>query len=330
MSTKINFWYPDRQYLAHKEEFDAEMRRVLKAGDLILREDVDKFEEGLAKFLGVKNVVSCASGTDALILSLKALGVGAGDEVITTSYTFRATVEAIHHTGATPVLVDMGEDWRVAKTSKTKAIIPAHLEGDVMDWEPDEGTLMVEDACQAIGAAPVRGDTACYSFYPAKILGCLGDGGAIATDNTELADHLRKMRNHYKDDWGRGYGYNSRLDNIQAAVLNVKLKYLPSYIQRRKEVAQMYDRGLLGVGVVPVRDVYQDYVVTHPEAEKLQSFLEEKGVQAMRNQYPFPDDLQKRPVATSYEANSLRLPCTPEHLDSEIEYVIKAVNSYGK
>lgn len=333
--TSVRFWYPDRQYLAHKEEYDAEIQRVLTNGDLILREDVELFERNLAEFLGVKHVVAVASCTDALVLSLKATGIKPGDEVICPSYTFRATLEAIHHVGAKPVLYDLDGEYKHLVTRKTAAIVPAHLEGsvrrdmaDVAEFARNNGLVVIEDAAQSIGAAPVRGSTACYSFYPAKILGCFGDGGAVATNSPHLADHLRKMRNHYKDDWGAGYGYNSRLDNLQAAVLNVKLKYLAGAIAKRKHFAQMYDKGLTGVGLPEEREVYQDYIVVTPEAEGLIAHLAENGVQAMANEYPFPDGLKKKPLTAEYERNTVRLPCTPEHTEEEIQAVIKAVNSY--
>lgn len=337
MSTKteVRFWYPDRQYKALEVEIDAAIKRVCTNGDLILRQDVDEFEEKLAKFLGVDHVISVASGTDALLLSLKAYGIGAGDEVLVPSYTFRATVEAVHHAGATPVLYDLDGEYEHLLTDKTAAIIPCHLEGrlwddmlKVLQFADANDMVVIEDACQAIGNL-VLGDAACYSFYPAKILGCFGDGGAIATNDMELAERLRKMRNHYKGAWGEGYGYNSRLDNLQAAVLNVKIKYLYENLARRRQIAERYDRELQGVGKPPKRDVYQDYVISVPKRDELQDFLKEKGIETVANEYPFPDDLTKGSLTRSYEAYSLRIPCTPEHTDEEVERVIEAINEYG-
>lgn len=334
--TEVRFWYPDRQYLAHKDEFDAEMQRVLTAGDLILRQDGEQFEDNLARFLGVKHVVACASGTDALLLSLKALRIGQMDQVLVPSYTFRATLEAVHHAGARPVLYDLDEDPTTLVGHRTAAIILAHLEGRVQEdteriaeFCRKHGITLIEDTCQAIGAAPLQGVLAAYSFYPAKILGCFGDGGAIATNDLELAKHLRKMRNHYKDDWATGYGYNSRLDNLQAAVLNIKLKYLPHALKRRKEIAERYDGELLNVGLPTVRQVYQDYVIITPEPKKMRDHLAGQGVQSLENTYPFPGG-NKGQNAMRYEAQTLRIPCTPEHTDEEIGHVIDAINSYGK
>ena len=335
--TEVKFWNPGLSYKKIKKEIDTEIERVLTNGDLILREDVEEFEKNLAEYLGVDHVVSVASCTDALLLALKASKIGAGDDVLVPSYTFRATVEAIHHAGARPILYDMGGDYKNRVTKRTVAIIPAHLEGVIWDdmgelatWATERGLTIIEDSAQAIGASPLVGSMACYSFYPAKILGCYGDGGAIATNNLHLASHLRQLRNHYKDNWGAGYGYNSRLDNLQAAVLNVKLRYLPSHIARRKEIAQKYDQYLVGVGLPEEREVYQDYIIFHPETHQLQLYLKEHGIDSMRNFYPFPDDLQKGPNATSYESQTLRIPCNPDLTDEEVDYVIEVINAYGK
>lgn len=324
---KIRFFDPGISYLKIRDEIRGVLDYTLTKGDLILRVDVETFEKNFAAYVGTKYAVGVASGTDALILSLKALGIGDGDEVITTSHTFRATVEAIHLVGAKPVLADLGEDWRDYLTENTKVIVPAHIAGEVMDWKAPPGILMIEDACQAVGAAEVKGETACYSFYPAKILGCYGDGGAIATNDKDLYEKLKIMRNHFKGDWGP-YGYNSRLDNIQAAVLNVKLKYLPQAIKRRKEIAEMYDKGLatLPVGRPVAREVYQDYIITTNDRDQLYNHLASKGIETMKNEYPFPAELHKGPIAELYERRSLRLPCNPDMTDEDVQYVIDSIN----
>lgn len=323
----VRFFHPGRSYQAIKEEIDSEMQRVLAAGDLILRADVDKFEENLAKYVGTKYAVSLASGTDAIGLTLQALGFGTepNQQVIIPSYTFRATVEAAHNFGLDPMLTDMGEDWSAKRTMNTRVIIPAHIAGEVMDWEPTESIIMIEDACQAIGAAPVKGIAACYSFYPAKILGCYGDAGAVATNDKDLYDELLKLRNHYKGDWSK-VGQNSRMDNLQAAVLNVKIKYLPQYIARRKEIAEMYDAYLRGVRLPKKREVYQDYIIEHPNRDGLKNCLSGHGIETMENGYPFPSAYPKGPLTLAYEAHSLRLPCYPELTNEEVLHVIKHVN----
>lgn len=327
---RVKFFDPGLSYLKIRKEMQEALDYVLTRGDLILRGDVEQFEADFAKYVGTKYAVGVASGTDALILSLKAAGIGQGDEVITTSHSFRATVEAIHHVGATPVLADLNEDWKPYRTSKTKAIIPAHIAGDILQWTPTPDIVMIEDACQAVGAATVTGLTACYSFYPAKILGCYGDAGAIATNDKALYEKLKIMRNHFKGDWGP-YGYNSRLDNLQAAVLNVKLKYLPNAIARRKEIAELYDKGLAHrpVGRPSTREVYQDYIVVVDTPQTLDSLfnhLATKGIETMRNGYPYPAELVKGPKTELFESCSLRLPCHPDLTDEEVQYVIDAIN----
>lgn len=340
MSSKtepVKFWYPGRQYLAHKAEFDAAIERVLTNGDLILRKDVDDFEAALAAFLGVEEIVSCASGTDALFLPLKALRIGAMDEVLVPSYTFKSTVGTVVQAGARPVIYDLNQSPLRLVTKKTAAIVLAHLEGRVQEDTADiaefcrrHGITLIEDSCQAIAASTLHGKVAAYSFYPAKILGCFGDGGAIATNDKQLADRLRKMRNHYKGDWDEDFGFNSRLDNLQAAILNVKLQYLLDSLNRRRAIAERYNKELKGVGLPSPRRIYQDYVITTPEPELLIAHLKREGVDAMENTYPFPEGYVKGYTAQIYEAGSLRIPCTPEHTDEEITRVIEAVNSYGK
>lgn len=331
----VKFWYPDRDYKYKKDIYDRVLQDVLSRGDLILRSDVEKFERNFARFVGTRFCVAVASGTDALELTLRALGVGKGDEVITTSYTFRATAEAIKHTGATPILADIDEDWKDYITERTKAVIPAHLEGKLMDWKPDRDhpeIKMIEDSCQALGAGKMKGIAACYSFYPAKILGCFGDGGAVATDDNELAFELQKMRNHYKGYWGENYGFNSRLDNIQAAILNMKLEDVGWAIQRRKAIASIYDAELKDTPLTlpEPREVYQDYIVEGSALNipALQNFLQENEVESIINEYPFPDSLPKKPKAWAYEKRTLRLPCTPHHTDQEIGEVINGVKAF--
>lgn len=330
----VPFWDPKREYKHLKHEVNPAMQSVLERGDLILRKDVLEFEGKFAKYVGTKYCVSVASGTDALILSLRAAGIGLGDKVMVPSYTFRATVEAVVHAYGTPVLYDLDGTFNV--TTEVKAFIPVHMEGKVSMYPgfaediAKAGITVIEDACQAVGAAPVTGLAACYSFYPAKILGCYGDGGAICTNNFEFAEKLRKMRNHYKDDWGAGFGYNSRLDNIQAAVLNIKMRHLKHFIKCRKTIAQQYDAGLEGTGLLlpEPREVYQDYIVGTTKAKELHEFLKEKGIETMLNYYPFPDMTPKLPKALEYEQNTLRLPCTPYHKPEEIQYVIDSIKEF--
>lgn len=329
----VRFFNPGKAYLRIRDEVLPEIDRVLSAGELILQKDVEEFEKSLAEYVGTKYAVAVANGTDAIELTLYALGIGKGDKVLVPSYTFRATVEAVHHTGATPILYDM--DGKMELDKNVKAVVVAHIAGFVQPWTKDLARLcwkwrvpLIEDTAQAIGAAPVRGIAATYSFYPAKVLGCYGDGGAVATDDVELADCLRSIRNHCKD--GReAHGFNSRLDNLQAAVLNVKLKHLPADIERRREIARMYDDALVDLVELPVkRELYQDYIIAVDQRDDLYEYLKLRGVETMKNGYPFPPDLPKGPLTQEYESRSLRLPCNPELTDSEVDRVITAIRAF--
>lgn len=335
MSSSIRFFDPGKAYLKIRDKIDPVISRVLSEGQLILRKDVEEFEKNLSEYVGTKYAIGVASGTDALFLTLKALGIGIGDEVICPSYTFRATVEAIKMTGATPVLADMGDDWRMYRNEKTKCVVPAHIAGEVMDWTPTmqelKELLWVEDSCQAIGAQKVLGNAAVYSFYPAKLLGCYGDGGGIATDDEILYKQLKGWRNHWKDNW-RPYGWNSRLDNLQAAVLNVKIKLLTDNIKRRKEIARRYDMSLPScVTKDRNRPIYQDYICSFPsqsERDSVYAFLADAGIETMKNGYPFPEQSPKGPKTLEYESRSLRLPCNEVLTDTEVQRVIDKMHEY--
>lgn len=324
----VPFWYPKREYQALKPEIDAAVQKVQSESDLIRGPDLDRFELRMAHLLGTQAFVGVGSGTDALILSLRALGIKQGHEVITTSYTFRATVDAILHVGATPILTDIDEDWKPYKTPNTKAIIPVHIAGEATPWTPTPDIVMIEDACQAVTASSVRGTTACYSFYPAKILGCHGQAGGIATNDTLLAENLRAMSNLYKDS-GETLGYNSRLDNLQAAILNVKLDHFDQSIRIRKEVAELYDSNLpLHVTTPTPRKVYQDYIIYTTYARELKDYLSSRGVETLLNIYRFPDAYPKRPQSILYEQNTLRLPCHPYLTEDEVYYVIDSIRDF--
>lgn len=351
---KIRFWDPGLAYNKIKPEVDKAMQDVLNRGDLILREDVEKFEETLADYVGAKYAVAVNSGTDAVFLSLKALGIGEGDEVITVSHTFLATIESIVHTGAKPILVDIGNDYLMdmdqvadAITERTKAIIPVHLSGDVCDIDKlqkilsnyDTPPIIIEDSAQALGAVKPVGVTQCFSFYPAKTLGCFGDGGAITTNDKEIADEIRKLRNHYCIGKGQRtekakFGYNSRMDNIQAAVLNVKIKYLDDYISRRKEIAEMYDEGLKDCNIIlpKIRDVYQDYIIR--SMDKLNEYLNENGVETLgaglvpNHKYKGLDLDFELLNTEQYTKEFIRLPCNPDLENKEVEYIISTIKKF--
>lgn len=331
MSSTVRFFNPGKAYDRIRDEVLPEIDRVLTSGDLILRKDVEDFEKNLADYCGTKYAVAVANGTDAIELTLRALGITYGS-VLVPSYTFRATVEAVKHAGALPVCYDIGEAGTLL-SNFYKAWIPAHIAGEVCatDEEYEKakelGIPVIEDTAQAIGT-PLRGVAATLSFYPAKILGCYGDAGAVVTNDAALADELRSMRNHYKDDWAP-FGFNSRLDNLQAAVLNIKIKHLPAEIARRKEIAEMYDAALQGVVELPgIRDLYQDYIIATDKRDELYEYLKKRGIETMKNGYPFPAALKKGPLTQKYEARSLRLPCNPELTDPEVEHVIMTIRAF--
>ena len=340
---RVNFVQYDHAYLKIKDEIDRAMQRVLESGDLILRKEVEVFEQNLSTLVGTKHAIAVANGTDALMLSLRAAGVGQGDEVVTVGHTFHATVEAIVHVGAKPVLVDVNElgvmdvdKVNDAITPNTAAIIPVHLMGDMVDMKALQGIVdvnnlarndfqkkivIIEDACQALGAlwedkkAGAWGLAAAFSFYPAKILGAAGDAGAITTNDDALAVELREMRNHYKGKPGK-YGFNSRMDNLQAAILNVRFRYLRESLEKRRLCAVMYNDNLFQLPIVlpKYRDgrVWQDYVIRTKHRDALYDFLKEQGVETMKNDYHFPDDLPKPLATIELEQETLRLPCNAE------------------
>ena len=342
---------------------------ALSKGDLILRDQLRQFEENIASFVGVKYAVGVNSGTDALFLSLKAAGVDQGDEVITVAHTFVATVSAIVYCGAKPILVDIGDDMnmdveQVAKaiTPKTKAIVPVYLNGRMCDIGKlteianERDLLLIEDAAQALGAtfdvkgAGSFGLTGCFSFYPAKMMGAAGDGGIVVTNDEEIAEKIRLLRDHgYQRSTGDilCYGYNSRLDNVQAAILDVKLKHLPEWIGRRRELAGLYHQGLpdlQGLELPPPPqpndrffDVYQNYVVRSKERDKLVAHLMETGIEILIS-WPKPmhhhDALGLKhfhlPITEQISNEVLSLPMYPELSDEEVEYVIDSVHKFYK
>src|SRR5262245_49681106 len=255
-----------RQYLSIKAEIDTAIQSVLTATDFIMGSAVREFEADLAAYLEVKHAVACASGTDALQVAMMALGIGRGDEVITSPFTFVATAETIALLGATPVYVDIDPKTYnldanlIASriTRKTKAVIPVHLYGQPADLDPimalagERGLKVIEDAAQAIGAryhersVGTFGDIGCFSFFPSKNLGAYGDGGAMVTNNSELAERCRMVTVHgsKRRYYHEILGVNSRLDTLQAAVLKVKLRHLEPWTEARIAIARRYDEAL--------------------------------------------------------------------------------------
>lgn len=294
-----------------KPEIDNAIISCLTQGDLILRQQLRDFEARLAAFVGVKYAIGVNSGYHALHFAVLAAGVSPGDEVITVAHTFVASVSAIVHAGATPVLVEVGSDYNMdpdaleaAITPRTKAIMPVHLNGRLceMDWigrmAERHNLAIIEDAAQSLGAtqhgcmAGGFGLAGCFSFYPFKILGGFGDGGAVTTDDPEVARFVTLMRFNGEDrDTGEYHyhGHTALLDNVQAAVLDVKLRHLPDWIAHRQQIARLYRQGLEGVGdlVLPHFpengrvDVYQNYVVRTAHRDALRAHLRESGVETL-------------------------------------------------
>jgi len=376
MNYKVPFVNYSLQYCNLKNEIDKAIQSVLERGDLILREDVKELEKNIASFLRAKYAIGVNSCTDAMTLSLTAAGVGVGDEVITVAHTFFATIEVIFRVGAKPILVDVREDFLmdVAKvekaiTPKTKAIIPVHLNGRVcqmdrlMEIVKKHDLIVIEDAAQALGAkfkgkmAGSFGLTGCFSFYPAKILGAFGDGGAVVTNDENIAEKVRLLRDHGQKTKTEivCYGFNSRLDNLQAAILNVKFKYLPEWIKKRREIAALYNNGLSDIPEVKLPptpafaeasagkpnlderyfDIYQNYVLKAQKRDELFEFLKEKGVETLIKD-PIPVHRHPNlglshfhlPYTEKLAKEVISLPIYPELTNEQVQYVIDCVKKF--
>ena len=353
---KVKFVDFPKQHKKYESEIDSAIKRVCNSRARILQSEVSSFERNLAEFIGTKYAVGLNSGTDALFLSLKLAGIGPGDEVITVGHTFHATVEAIVWNGAKPILVNVGSDGMMDVEEvyqkigrSTKAIIPVHLMGDMVNMKElmekvkmaeavfKNKIIVIEDACQALGSesngkkAGAWGLAGAFSFFPAKILGAYGDAGAVTTNDEALYKELKDMREHYKYNPGK-YGFNSRLDELQAAILNVKISHLPEMIQRRQEIADRYYQGLKIGGLPPIRQgrVYQDFIIRTEKRDELSEFLKKNDIETLKNDYHFPDDLPKPEDTVLLESQTLRLPCNDVLEDEEIDFVISKINEFFK
>ncbi|HXJ03617.1 MAG TPA: DegT/DnrJ/EryC1/StrS family aminotransferase [Candidatus Acidoferrum sp.] len=308
---RVPFIDPREHYRRIKTEIDFAITDTLLKGDLVLRQQLREFEQHLADFVGVKYAVGVNSCYHALHFSLLAAGVGPGDEVITVGHTFVATVSAIVHTGAKPVLVDVREDYNLAPdrfesavTPRTKAVIPVHLNGRVCEMNriaaiaDSRGIAIIEDAAQALGAtfkgkrAGSFGMSGCFSFYPFKSLGGLGDGGAVTTNDPKIARFATLVRFNGEDRQTgefHHHGYTALLDNVQAAVLDVKLRYLPKWIEHRRKIAGLYREGLKGTKGLRLPhfvgdeyfDSYQNYVIRTEQRNGLRQYLKDQGVETL-------------------------------------------------
>jgi dTDP-4-amino-4,6-dideoxygalactose transaminase len=354
-----------------RPELDLAIARVLDSGWFVLGPEGEAFERELAQALGAREAVAVANGTDALHLALRARGIGPGDEVITTSISAAFSALAILHAGARPVFVDVDpltlnidpQAAARAVTERTRALMPVHLYGHPADMDPllelarSRGLVLLEDACQAHGAryrgrpvGTLAGELGlgALSFYPTKNLGALGDGGAVLVNDSETAARLRQLRNGGQRDRYRHEteGWNSRLDELQAALLRVSLAHLSGWSGRRRELRALYDSELRGSGVEPLGEqayaqaVFHLYVVRHPRRDALQQALARLGVGTLIH-YPIPLHLQPAfarlggkpgdlPVAEQASNEILSLPLYPELDDATVRRVADAVRSAAR
>lgn len=365
MTYKVRFVQPDEHYRRLKPEMDAVIQDVLARGNLIYRQDLHQFEQDLAEFVGTKYAVGLNSGFHALHFACIGAGLGPGDEVIVPAHTFVASVSAIVLTGATPVLVDVKEDYNIdidhavkMVTPHTKAIMPVHLNGRLCDMDrvmalaEAHNLLIIEDAAQSLGGtfdgkgAGSFGFAGCFSFYPFKVLGGFGDGGALTTDDEDLALMASRLRYNGEDrPTGTYYhhGYTALLDNVQAAVLDLKLRYLPDWLERRREVAQRYRDGLGDISglrlphydVEAYHDIFQNYVIRTARRDALVAYLEENGVETLIS-WPKPMwehealGLGKYhlPETEAICREVVSLPMNAEISDENVDIVIQTVRSF--
>ena len=355
----IDFANLHRQYLRYKEEIDSAIQGVVESSHFIMGPEVAALETELQVFTGSKHAITCSSGTDALLLAMMALGIGPGDEVITTPFTFIATAETVAFLGAKPVFVDIDETTyaidaakiEAAVTDRTKAIIPVSLYGQPADMDAinavasRHGLKVIEDAAQSFGAtykgrkSGTLSDIGCTSFFPAKPLGCFGDGGAVFTDDDALAEKMRSLRVHGQmERYHHKYiGMGGRLDALQAAVLRVKLRYYEVDIERRCRVAQRYgelldDKSMsLPQTVTGRSSVWAQYSVRVPNRDTFRMRFSAVGIPTAVH-YPKPLHLQECfaylgygpgdfPIAEKVSAEIVSLPMNPDLTDEEIAYI---------
>ena len=352
------------QYHALKKDIDAALENVLEETAFIFGPNVHALEKEVASYLNTEHAISCASGTDALHLALRAIGIQSGDEVITTSFTFAATAEAICYVGATPVFADIDpgtlnldiESIASKITDKTRAIIVVHLFGLPVDVEKikllteNKNISIIEDCAQSFGGSihnkqtGALGDIACFSFFPSKNLGAYGDGGLVSTNNDQLADQVKLLRNHgsprrYQHDI---IGYNSRLDEIQAAILRIKLKHIDEYNRNRRNIAAQYSQAFSGTEIVTPhvnsdsQHAFHQYTLLHKNRDKIKQALEANHIASaiyypsgLHQQIAFAEHISKTslPVTERVSTQCLSLPMFPEMTADQIERVTNTVKT---
>lgn len=366
---KVPFVDLKKQYNLVSREVNEKIQKVLENANFILGKEVEKFEQEFAAYCGVKYGIGVGSGTDALLLSLKALEIENGDEVITVPNTFTATIDAIARSGAIPIFIDINDETYcidVSKiedkiTKKTKAIIPVHLYGHpaemevILDIARRYNLIVIEDACQAHGAeykgekVGSIGNIGCFSFYPAKNLGAYGDGGVAITNNEELAQKIKMLRNYgqRKKYFHEFVGFNSRLDELHAGILRIKLKSLDEWNGKRRENAEKYCEFLSEVMEISIprekdfgKHVYHLYIIRCENRDALQDYLNSKGISTGLH-YPLPAHLQRAyqylgykkghfPITEKYAKKIISLPMFPELTEKQIEYVCNNIKEFFK
>lgn len=365
---EIPFFNYSGLYEEHRDEYLSKIEDVLERGAFIMQRDLENFEANLASYLGCKHAIGVADGTAALIFSLRAAGIKPNDEVIVSSHTFVATASAVQQIGAIPVICDCGADSMMdvesaarMVTSKTVALMPTQLNGRTCDMNAltaladKHGLKIVEDSCQAMGAkfdgrpAGLWGVAGSYSFYPAKTLGCFGDGGAVVTNDDAVADQIRQMRDHGRNAEGKTtcWGQNGRLDNIQAAILDIKLARYDEAIERRRAIARIYNERLSGIEglLLPPGpdqndlrfDIFQNYEIQADHRDALRTHLSDANIGTiiqwggyMLHQF---EDLGMRFEADYAEAMSRRYMMLPLHhllSDEDVHYVCDQINIFYK
>jgi len=375
MNWKIPYIDFGRQYKQQEKSHLKNFKSIMLSGDFILRSEVEKFEKNISKILKVKHVVSVNSCTDALLLTLGSLGFKRNSEIISVAHTYVATLSAIKHAGSKPVLADISDDYNIDPnkierliTKKTKAILPVHLYGHSCDMKKIMSIAkkyklkVIEDCAQSFGAkfknkfVGTFGKAGCFSVHPLKSLGAAGEGGFIATNDKKLYNKLLRLRNHGQGRRKNGkylksrydidfFGFCSRLDNLQASIVNTKLKILDKNINKRNLIARKFNKKFKNLPLVlpkihkedKYRDVFNSYVIRTKKQFKLFKHLRRKGIEALIN-WPKPLykhkglNLSKKPLRKTEKICSeiISLPIFPEMKDSEINYIAKTVNSFFK
>ena len=365
----IPFFSYSQLFTSQEDELLAVMADVCRRGAYIQQQDCRDFEQGLARFMNVKHAFGVANGTDAIIIGLKAAGIGPGDEVILPSHTYIATAAAVHMAGATPVLAECGPDHMLDAvdlerriTPSTRAIMPVQINGRTCDMDAigavaaRHNLLICEDAAQGLGsrfkerAAGTFGVFGTISFYPAKLLGCFGDGGAVVTNDDAVAEKISLLRDHGRNADGRvvAWGYNSRLDNLQAAVLNFKMRSFPKDVERRRTIASMYQDGLGDVTELALPpgpdadprhfDVYQNYELEADRRDQLRAHLEAAGVRTIIQWAGTPVHQFKDlgftvdlPKTDAFFERCVMLPMNVALLNDDVSYIVAGVRRfYGR